>query len=48
MSCENVKECRCPSVDCENHAQCCLCVVNHRGKDKLPFCLRPQPTDEKK
>jgi hypothetical protein len=49
MACENVKECPCPSVDCERHAVCYACVVFHRDeKGNLPQCLRPKTTEEKK
>jgi hypothetical protein len=42
MSCSNVKECVCPKTDCPRHAKCCECVINHRGGEKLPACLRPE------
>ena len=42
MSCpvDNVKECLCTNVECENHRKCCDCVANHREKGNLPVCLR--------
>jgi hypothetical protein len=42
MSCPNVKECACTNISCANHAQCCLCVKNHRDQGNLPVCLRPK------
>ena len=41
MSCDNTKECACPKKNCENHGKCCACVVRHREKDSMPFCLFP-------
>jgi len=41
MACENVKNCPCTKTECENHSVCCNCVLNHKEKGNLPFCLRP-------
>lgn len=39
MGCTNVKECACPKTTCQNHGQCCKCVIKHRTTDSLPYCL---------
>jgi len=39
MGCLNVKECACPKTTCQNHKNCCACIVKHRDTDSLPFCL---------
>ena len=42
MVCEYEKECPCPKKDeCENYKICCKCVLSHKEKGNLPFCLRP-------
>jgi len=42
MTCKKAKEdCLCPKTTCENHGKCCACVLNHRTKDSLTFCMFP-------
>jgi len=38
--CKNVPKCSCEKIECENHGKCCSCVINHRERGSLPFCLR--------
>ena len=40
MSCDNVNDCPCPKLDCENRKKCCACVARHKETDNLPACLR--------
>ena len=44
MSCK--KDCSCANTTCKNHGKCCACVLQHKTKGNLPFCLR-QPVQEK-
>ncbi|MCL2593437.1 MAG: hypothetical protein FWD82_08760 [Defluviitaleaceae bacterium] len=39
MACKSAKECACPKTSCENHSNCCDCIVKHKNTDSLPFCL---------
>ncbi|MCL2035069.1 MAG: hypothetical protein FWG94_10125 [Oscillospiraceae bacterium] len=46
MKCIN-KECPCPKTECPRQKQCCLCVINHKNTDSMPFCLFPDNGGDK-
>ena len=47
MSCQNVIECACPKIECENNRNCSACVIKHKETDSVPFCLFPDNDGDK-
>ena len=39
MTCDNINDCSCTSVNCPRHGKCCECVVHHRKKGEVPGCF---------
>jgi len=38
MTCAK-EHCNCPALNCKFHGDCYPCIMKHKSKDALPFCL---------
>lgn len=36
----NEENCTCPKNTCPRHGKCCECIMAHREKDSLVYCMR--------
>lgn len=36
----NEENCTCPKTTCPRHGKCCECIMAHREKDSLVYCMR--------
>ncbi|MGL5328716.1 MAG: hypothetical protein ACRDD7_05560 [Peptostreptococcaceae bacterium] len=43
-----IDRCSCKNTKCTRHGNCKECIEHHKGKEKVPYCKRPENIEASK